>query len=90
MQARTINADQIRYDSLSFFRVTDLHPYNQLLKKLFGLLGVRSVCLLYVACRIGIRVQLFSMKPFIFNVSKIRLQMLQLKHDETLTGSVET
>jgi len=41
-------------------------------------------------CRIGIRVQLVSMKPFIFHVSKIRLRMLQLKHDETLTGFVET
>jgi hypothetical protein len=75
---------------LHFFRVTDLHPYNQLLKKVFGLLGVRSVCLLYVACRIGIRVQLLSMKPFIFHFSKIRLRMLQLKHDETLTRFVET
>jgi hypothetical protein len=48
-----------------------------------------SVFYMFTCC-IGIRVQLLSMKPFIFHVSKIRLRMLQLKHDETLTGFVET
>jgi len=48
MQERTLNADQIRYESPSFFRVTDLHPCNQLLKKKYSAYMASEVSVFYM------------------------------------------
>jgi hypothetical protein len=62
-QARTSNADQIRYDSLSVFRVTYLHPYNLLFKMYSD----------YLASEVSVFYMLLTVLAFMFSYFPLNL-----------------